>query len=65
MGQLIAYLLKNSALIVGIIEAVLKAVGGIVSMTPTKADDAVVAKINEIFSKIKAFFYDRSDILAG
>jgi ArsR family metal-binding transcriptional regulator len=61
MGAIIAYVLKNSALLVGIIEAILKAVGGIVSMTPTKKDDEVVDKIDEVFSKIKAYLYTASD----
>lgn len=61
MGAFFAYLLKNSALLIGIVEAVLKAVGGIVSLTPTKKDDEVVAKIDEWFSKIKAYLYTVSD----
>lgn len=64
MGAVIAYLLKNLALLVGIVEAILKAVGGIVSLTPTKKDDVVVDKVNEIFSKIKAYLYTISDAKA-
>lgn len=56
-----SYILKNLALLVGIVEAILKAVGGIVSLTPTKKDDSVVEFINTVFSNIKAFLYTLSD----
>jgi len=59
----ISYLLKNVALIVGIIEAIIKVLGGIVSLTPTKADDVVLEKIDLFFSKIKEIFYNISDKL--
>ena len=64
MGAVIAYVLKNAALLIGIVEAILKAVGGIVSLTPTKKDDAVVDTINVWFSKIKAYLYNASDAKA-
>jgi hypothetical protein len=60
----VAYVLKNAALLVGIVEALLKALAGIVSLTPTKKDDTFVAQVDEWFSKVKAFLYDRSDAQA-
>jgi phage-related minor tail protein len=57
----LAYLLKNSGLIVGVIEAVLKALGGIVSLTPSKKDDAVVAFLDTWFTKIKGWVYNLMD----
>ena len=65
IGKVFAYLFKNLGLIVGIIEALLKAAGAIVSLTPTKKDDAVVAFIDLWFSKIKGWLYTISDKLAG
>jgi hypothetical protein len=62
---IIPYLLKNIALIIGIIEAIIKVLGGVVSLTPTKKDDEFLAKVDEFFSAIKRFFYDISDKLAG
>lgn len=61
MGNVIAYLLKNAAILVGIVEAVLKAAAGIVSLTPTKADDAIVGKVNDVFNWVKSKLYDLSD----
>jgi len=57
----LAYLLKNGGLIVGAIEAILKALGGIVNLTPTKKDDAVVAFLDEWFTKIKQVIYNLMD----
>ena len=61
MGKIIAYLLKNLVGLVGIVEAVLKAAGMIISLTPTKKDDKVYAVIDGIFTKIKKFLLDASD----
>jgi len=62
---IVAYLFKNLAIILGVIEAVLKAIGAIISLTPTKKDDAIYATVDKIFSKIKGYLYTISDKLAG
>jgi len=65
MSNIISYIFKNLALIIGIIEAILKAVAGVVSLTPTKGDDAVVEMIDKAFSAIKKVLYTVADKLAG
>jgi hypothetical protein len=60
-----AWLVKNTALLVGIVEAVVKVFAGIVSLTPTKKDDALLPKVDAIASKIKAALYWVSEKLAG
>lgn len=53
------------ALILGVVEAILKAAAGIVSLTPTKKDDAIVDMVNSAFSAIKKVLYTVADRLAG
>jgi len=65
MSKIISYIFKNLALIIGVIEAVLKVAAGIVSMTPTKKDDAIVEMIDKGFSAIKKVLYTVADKLAG
>lgn len=65
IGKVFAYLFKNLGLIVGVIEAILKAAGAIISITPTKKDDAIYAFIDKWFSLIKKWLYTISDKLAG
>lgn len=69
MGKLVAgivsYLVKNAALLIGVVEAVLKVLAGITSLTPTKKDDKIYAIVNDIFSKIKKWLYDKMDFLSG
>jgi hypothetical protein len=65
LGKVLAYVFKNLGVVIGVVEAVLKAVGAIVSLTPTKKDDAVYATIDKIFSSIKKWLYTISDKLAG
>jgi hypothetical protein len=65
MSKIISYIFKNLALLLGIVEAIIKVASGIVSMTPTKKDDAIVEMIDKGFSAIKKILYDISDKLAG
>ncbi len=65
ISKVVAYVFKNLGVITGVIEAVLKAVGAIVSLTPKKSDDKVYATVDLWFSKIKKWLYDISDKLAG
>lgn len=64
MGVL-AYIVKNMSVLIGVVESVLKAVAAIVSLTPTKKDDVVLATVDKVFSQIKVFLYTISDKLAG
>lgn len=59
----LAYLVKNTALIVGILEAVMKVIAGIVTLTPTKKDDKLLPKIDAFFSAIKKFLYELSEYM--
>ena len=59
-----AWLVKNSALVLGVIESILKVISGIVTLTPTKKDDAVYATIDSIFSKLKKPIYKLAELLA-
>jgi hypothetical protein len=63
--DILAYLVKNISIIIGIAESVLKAIAAIISLTPTKKDDAIYNVVNTVFSKIKKFLYDISDKLAN
>ena len=65
MSKIISYIFKNLALWIGIIEALLKVAAGIVSLTPTKRDDAIVEMIDKGFSALKKVLYTISDKLAG
>jgi hypothetical protein len=65
LGGVLSYLIKNLAIIIGVLEAIMKVAAGIVSMTPTKKDDAVYATVDKYFSIIKKWLYTISDKLAG
>ena len=60
-----AWLVKNTALLVGIVEAVVKVFAGVVSLTPTKKDDAFLPKVDAVASAIKKALYWASEKLAG
>lgn len=62
--NILAYLVKNSALLIGIVEALAKVIAGIVSITPTKKDDFLISKVDEIASIIKKALYTVADYLA-
>jgi len=61
----LSYLSKNVALLVGIIETLFKVIAGIVSLTPTKKDDAFIPQVDKFFSAIKKVLYNVSDFMAG
>lgn len=63
--NVLAWLVKNSALLIGILEALAKVIAGIVSITPTKKDDWLVNKVDEVASAIKKALYTISDFMAG
>jgi hypothetical protein len=65
LGKVLAWVLKNVALVVGIIEAVAKVIAGIVSITPTKSDDWLIPWVDKIASWVKKGLYTLSDKLAG
>ena len=60
-----SFIVKNIALLIGIVEAVAKLITGIISMTPTKKDDNWLPKIDAICSNIKKGLYWISDKWAG
>lgn len=62
---IIAWIVKNMALIVGIVEALVKVIAGIISLTPTKSDDRFLPKVDAVASWIKKGLYFISDKLAG
>ncbi len=61
----VAWLIKNVALLVGIVEALVKVIAGVISLTPTKKDDAFLPKVDAVASWIKRGLYFASDKLAG
>ncbi len=65
IGNILAYIFKNLGVIIGVLEAILKVLAGIVSITPTKRDDAILAFVDKVFSAIKKLLYGISDALAG
>jgi len=61
----LAYIAKNSAMIVGIIEAVAKAFVSVITLTPTKKDDKLLPYIDKFFSGIKRSLYVLSEIMSN
>ena len=52
------YILKNFGIIIGIVEQVFKLAAGIVSLTPTRKDDAIVETLKIKFNKIQGIVYN-------
>lgn len=52
---MISYIRRNLSEIVNVIEALLRFAGSIASLTSTPKDDSIVAKVKEVFKKIKSF----------
>jgi hypothetical protein len=63
--NVLAWVVKNVALLVGIVEAMVKVIAGIVSLTPTKKDDALLPMVDRVASAIKKALYFASDKMAG
>jgi hypothetical protein len=61
----LAWAIKDAAQIIGVVEAIGKAVAGIVSLTPTKKDDFLIAWVDKAGSAVKKALYWASDKLAG
>lgn len=62
---IVAWIAKNVALLIGIVESLGKLIVGIVTLTPTKKDDPVIPVVDEVFSAIKKALYNLSDWLMG
>jgi len=62
---ILAWVAKNVALIVGIIEAIAKLLAGIFSLTATKTDDKWIPMVDKVASAIKKALYTLSDKLKG
>ena len=60
-----AYIAKNLALLVGVIEALAKALAGIISLTPIKRKDKILEYVDKFFSAVKKGLYWVSDKLGG
>jgi len=52
---MITYIRRNLSEIVNCLEALLRLAGSIATLTPTPKDDSIIAKIKEVFAKIKSF----------
>jgi len=61
--KILAWFIKNVALVVGVVEALAKVVAGIVTLTPTKADDKILPYVDKIASNAKKWLYTASDFL--
>ena len=61
--DILAYLVKNSAMVIGIVEAVVKAITSIITLTPTKKDDILLPYVDGFFSAMKKVLYSISEIL--
>jgi len=64
-SAILAWIVKNIALIIGILEALVKVISGIITLTPTKSDDKLLPIIDNVFSWIKKALYWASEKLAG
>lgn len=65
IGNVIAYIIKNVAIIIGVGESIMKVIASIVSLTPTKKDDVIYKKVDDFFSIIKQWLYKISEAFAG
>lgn len=65
MLNLLAFFFKNLALVLGVVEAIIKLLIGLAHLTKfTKKDDKWMDGVNKAFSKMKKFLYDLSDAKA-
>jgi hypothetical protein len=55
MSGIIGYLRRNLAEIVNLIEAIIRILASIASLTSTPKDDSVIATIKARFAKVKNF----------
>ena len=55
MKGILAYLRRNVAEIVNVIEALLRVAGSLASLTSTPKDDSIIESIKSGFAKVKAF----------
>lgn len=62
--NILAWIAKNTAQVVGVLEALCKVIAGIISLAPIKKKDVVLAFVDKVFSAIKKLLYDLSDFLA-
>jgi hypothetical protein len=63
--SVLAWIFKNNALLIGVGEAIVKAITGIIDLTPTKKDDKLLPKVDKVFSAIKRGLYNLSEFMAG
>ena len=61
-----AYIAKNLALLVGIVESLAKLLVGLINiLAPAKQKDILIAYVDKVASAIKKILYTISDKLAG
>jgi len=58
MKAIIGYIRRNLEEIVNLIEAIIRVLGSLASLTPTEKDDSVVAAIKAGFAKVKDFLLE-------
>ena len=64
--SVIAYIAKNAALVVGVVEALAKLIAGIINIfASAKQKDKLIAIVDMISSYIKKILYTISDKLSG
>ena len=63
--KILAWVVKNMAYIIGIMDTIVKLIAGIVSLTPTKKDDKLRNSVDTFFNFIKGWLYKISDLLGG
>ena len=55
IGSLVNYIRRNLSEVVNLFEAILRVLGSLASLTPTKKDDSIVAALKSGFAKVKDF----------
>ncbi len=61
--NVLAWIVKNMAMLIGIVEAVFKLVVALLNIAPTKTKDKFLPIVDAIFSAIKKTLYGASDFL--
>jgi len=61
----LSWIVKNMAMLVGVLEAIVKAVTGIITLTPTKRDDKILPYVDKVFSTLKRWLYTIADFMSG
>lgn len=60
-----ALIVKEWGIITGIVKQIIKVAAGIVSLTPTRADDALVTAIDDLFNRIQDKIYKGAEVICS